>query len=228
MTLIVTPDTTVPIPFAAERDLPEDIHARAQLAFQTIEFLVENGLEVPDITPEEHQQARYLFTDSPLADKKQLRATGTALALKMLMDEYDVEVVRTAAQMRNYVMVRLVMLSDSAKEATQLKALELLGKMSDVNAFAENVNVSVTHKTKEDLEAELAKKLSTYLDDVQIEDATIINPTDEPLSDDHRLRLAPGAGVLSLDAELGFTGGETVEAMIADADRMPGRGSMSE
>jgi uncharacterized protein YjgD (DUF1641 family) len=123
-----------------------------------------------------------------------------------MLDEYDVEVVRNAAQVRNYVKMRLLMLTGSDKESTQLKALELLGKMSDVGAFAERLEVSVTHRTTEELQAELATKLSSYMDDIIDVESRQLQPTEE-----RYLNGAPAVQVIDLDEELGMAGKELDE-----------------
>ncbi len=75
--------------------------------------------------------------------------------------------------------MRLLMLTGSDKESTQLKALELLGKMSDVQAFTERLEVNVTHRTTEELQAELATKLSSYMDGIIDVEAKQLQPTEE-------------------------------------------------
>ena len=126
--------------------------------------------------------------------------------LKAMLNEYDVEVVRNAAQVRNYVKMRLLMLTGSDKESTQLKALELLGKMSDVGAFVERMEINVTHRTTEELQAELASKLSSYMDGIiDVEAKSLAVPEEKYLNG------APAVQVIDLDEELGMTGKELDE-----------------
>jgi hypothetical protein len=86
----------------------------------------------------------------------------------------------------------------------ELKALEMLGKMSDVGAFAERVEINVTHRTTEELENELANKLSQYLGD-------IIDVEAKNITDMDVVAKAPAVQVIDIDAELGFVGGELEE-----------------
>ena len=53
----------------------------------------------------------------------------------------------------------------------RLKALELLGKISDVGLFSEKSEVKITHKSAEDVRNRLRSKLSRLAD---IQDAEII------------------------------------------------------
>jgi hypothetical protein len=202
--ILVTPELDVPLPSSLTAEEAKDLHQRAQAAFQTVEFLTANGMQAPTITQADKKEARAQFFESPTASKE--LSSATAVMLKAMLDEYDVDVVRNAAQVRNYVKMRLMMLTDSSKESTQLKALELLGKMSDVQAFTERLEVNVTHRTTEELQAELATKLSAYMDDIIDVESKAIKVKEEKYLND-----APAVQVIDLDEELGLTGKELDE-----------------
>ena len=202
--LLVTPELDVPVPFSLTAEEARDLHARAQAAFNTVEFLTENGMQLPTVTNADKKEAREQFFETPTAGKE--ISTAAAIILKGMLDEYDVEVVRNAAQVRNYVKMRLMMLTGSDKESTQLKALELLGKMSDVGAFAERLEINVTHRTTEELQAELATKLSSYMDGIIDVEAKSIE-----IKEEKYLNGAPAVQVIDLDEELGMTGKELDE-----------------
>lgn len=202
--ILVTPELDVPLPFSLTAEEAKDLHARAQAAFNTVEFLTANGMQVPAVTNGDKKEAHAQFFETPSASKE--ITTAAAILLKGMLDEYDVQVARNAAQIRNYVKMRLLMLTGSDKESTQLKALELLGKMSDVGAFAERLEVNVTHRTTEELQAELATKLSSYMDDIIDVESKQLQPTEEKY-----LNGAPAVQVIDLDEELGLTGKELDE-----------------
>jgi DNA-binding response OmpR family regulator len=202
--ILVTPELDVPLPTSLTAEEAKDLHARAQAAFNTVEFLTANGMQLPTVTAADKKEAHAQFFESPTAGRE--LNSAAAVLLKSMLDEYDVEVVRNAAQVRNYVKMRLLMLTGSDKESTQLKALELLGKMSDVQAFSERLEVSVTHRTTEELQAELANKLSAYMDDIiDVESKQLTVPEEKYLNG------APAVQVIDLDEELGLTGKELDE-----------------
>jgi DNA-binding response OmpR family regulator len=202
--ILVTPELDVPVPFSLTAEEAKDLHARAQAAFNTVEFLTANGMQLPTVTPADKKEAREQFFETPTAGKE--ISTAAAIILKGMLDEYDVEVVRNAAQVRNYVKMRLMMLTGSDKESTQLKALELLGKMSDVGAFTERLEINVTHRTTEELQAELATKLSSYMDGIIDVEAKSIE-----IKEEKYLNGAPAVQVIDLDEELGMAGKELDE-----------------
>jgi hypothetical protein len=209
MTIFVTPELDIPPPFKMSDEEILDLHERAHRAFKTVEFLAENGLDDEALVPteEDKKDARALFTDNPVTTENThayLNTPGKALVLQALLNEYDVEVVRNAAQVRNYVKMRLLELSDDRNAKVQLKALELLGKMSDVQAFTDRVEINITHRTTEELEEELATKLAAYMGDiVDVESREL-----EAIGDVPPLPEEPQADIIDVDEELGFAGGE--------------------
>ena len=204
--ILVTPELNVPAPFAMTNEEILSIHEKAKLAFNTVEFLRANGLDDAEtaVTTEDKKTARSVFMDNPTTTLADINTPGKALMLKALLDEYDIDVIRNAQQVRSYIKLKLLEKSDCGDNKVELKALEMLGKMSDVGAFAERVEINVTHRTTEELENELASKLSQYLGDIIDVEAKNVTSMDV-------VSKAPAVQVIDIDAELGFVGGELVE-----------------
>lgn len=203
--IIATPELAVPLPPVLTPEEAKSLHEKAQAAFNTVEFLQENGLDDVEPTESDKKEARALFFDNPSAEPE-VQTSGKAVMLKALLSEYDLEIIRNAAQLRGYIKLKLLELSDVGKESTQLKALELLGKMSDVQAFAEHVEINVTHKTTEELQQTLAQKLSMYMKDVvDVESKTLESAE---FAESRLIGAAPAVDVIDLDEELGRVGGE--------------------
>jgi hypothetical protein len=57
-----------------------------------------------------------------------------------------------------------------------MKALELLGKISDVGLFAERTEVTVTHQTTDDLRETLRAKLGKLVKDEVIDAEVVDSP----------------------------------------------------
>jgi hypothetical protein len=62
----------------------------------------------------------------------------------------------------------------------RLRALELLGKVSDVGLFAEKSEVTITHQSSDDLRQKLRGKLEKLVNPEEIEDAVVVES--KPLS----------------------------------------------
>ena len=117
--------------------------------------------------------------------------------------------MRNAQQLRNYIKLKYLELSNSGNAKIELKALEMLGKLSDVGAFTERIDVNITHRTTEELEADLAKKLSSYISDIIDVDAKEAVPLNyDPLV------AAPAVQVIDINEELGIKDEDEDEAGI--------------
>jgi len=154
-----------------------------------------------------------LFMDSPTAEPE-IRTPGKALMLRAMLTEYDIDVVRNASQVRRYIQLKLLEMTDSKKENIQLKALEMLGKMTDVGAFADRVEINVTHRSTEELENELASKLAVYMGDIidveskEFNDFANFNPNNFNPNNYDPIPQAPAVQMIDLDEELGIDGSE--------------------
>ena len=133
------------------------------------------------MTEEDEEAARKLFAE---VDKKRkpnqpasavnppsLYQGNVALKLGALLNEYDKRVVLDATQARTYIMNRLLEISACGEAKTELRALELFGKMSDVGAFTEKSEVTITHRTSGDIKEVLKEKITRLLA-TDVEDVT--------------------------------------------------------
>jgi hypothetical protein len=155
---------------------PEDIAERAKAVFKTAEFL-EGAGAVVNVTLDDEEQAQAVFTGGEVVQKdgqgnekvttpQVVTTLGAAVKLRALITKYDEMVIESAVQARTYIMNRLLEISDpegDAKVGEQLRALELMGKVSEVGMFMERVEVNINNKTTEDLEAELVSTLAKYV-----------------------------------------------------------------
>jgi hypothetical protein len=103
--------------------------------------------------------------------------TMTPAALRQvdhLLKQFGSAVVGDAVQIRAYVTNRLLEESNNADPRIRMKALELLGKISDVGLFAERTEVTVTHQTTDDLRETLRAKLGKLVKD-EVIDAEVVD-----------------------------------------------------
>jgi hypothetical protein len=75
-------------------------------------------------------------------------------------------------QIRHLVTNKLLLETDNPDPRVRIRALELLGKISDVGLFAEKSEVTVTHQSTDDLRERLRMKLTKL---VNPEDAVVID-----------------------------------------------------
>jgi len=159
----------------------EKLNEREEIfvAANTADFLAALGDEDAATTGETDKElARDLFETArpPTTYEKQLPAVMRHL--NALLSEYDHMVIKDAQQVRTYVTNRLLEESNDDDPKIRMRALELLGKITDVGLFTERQEVTVKHQSTEELEDLLRNKLSRLIDG-DVSDAEIIDPQEE-------------------------------------------------
>jgi len=184
----VVPEITIPIPVDLTPQEAKTLHERAKAAFKTAEFLIAMGHEVTkDGMMANQREAARQFTGSPIAQRRPFNAE-TAIWMDDLLQRYNNAIVEDTIRLKTYVTTRLVEESDGDKAADRLRALESLGKLTQLGMFADKLEINVNHKSTSELKEELAKKLSRYMGVVEEV------PAKEP---------EKKTTVIDLDAELG-------------------------
>jgi hypothetical protein len=88
---------------------------------------------------------------------------GSALAhLDALLTAYDWDFVGRAREIRNYVVGKFMEISHTGSEKAQLKALDALGKVTEIGLFTHKVEITTQNMDDTTLEAVLREKLSKY------------------------------------------------------------------
>jgi hypothetical protein len=80
-----------------------------------------------------------------------------------LLNEYDKQIIADGAQVRTYVTNKLLDISHCGDAKVELRALELLGKLSDVGAFTEKSEITINAKTTIELESAIKDKINRLL-----------------------------------------------------------------
>jgi hypothetical protein len=114
-----------------------------------------------EVTDEDKAASHQIFADNKLPPARQL-TPGTILNLEAILSEWDQEVLDVSRRLRNYVTNKLIMESVDPDPRQRMKALENLGKISNVGLFTERVDITVTHRTISDIEQDLKKTLELY------------------------------------------------------------------
>lgn len=163
MTDILPPLERVPIEPLPPLEDRARIHAAAETAISM--FHLDN---VPvHISIEEEGIARNIFTAQRPPTRQEMEMPGVVLKLSALLDEYDYALIEDAGRIRNYVINRL--LEESTDPRHSMRALELLGKISEVSVFTERQELLITHMTQDDMERRLRENLTILLDAEDVE-----------------------------------------------------------
>lgn len=153
MYIPLTPELSLPVGQGITN--PADVHTAARAMFSSAQFVAEFGDPEP-ATPVDRGIARDVLRD--FAPPAEVQRSATATYLRALLADYDHEVVETAAQIRMFVTNSL--LEEAAPgNKNRIKALELLGKISEVGLFTERTEVTVRHQSATELEDRVRDKL---------------------------------------------------------------------
>lgn len=202
MTVELTPELGVPLTDDIEY---LDLRERATAVCQSILLLEQHGLDI-EASREDKEAAATVTAAYAQDPKKTSRAVNTVAASSMTpaslmqvrsyLDEYGRAVVSHAMEVRHLVTNRLLEESQNPDPRIRIRALELLGKHSDVGLFTDKSEVTVTHQTTDELRQRLRAKLQKLVRvDTESEDAVVV-----------------GGEIVDIDAELGLKNTKTPAA----------------
>lgn len=171
MAISIKPEINKPLPDDFESEEPTSLNAKVKVAAATVKYLVDAGAEIPVSTAEKKDAEEIFkkFTDpdvtAPLdaATNKALNVPATVQHLFAMLSDYDHQVVQEAVQLRRFVTNKLIEDAGLSDPRHRLKALELLGKISDVGLFSEKTEITVKNLSPDDLETQIKSKLYKIL-----------------------------------------------------------------
>lgn len=163
--LILTPDLEIPLIDDLDQDFNKlTLRERAEVACRTIEILSAAGADFTGEEPQDMAIARDVIRgNEPLTTKTIKQNPGALAQVRRLLTEYEEQVVIEAAQLRNYITNKLIIESDDNDPRIRIKALELLGKISDVGLFTEKSEITYKNKSDEELDKTLESKIQEIL-----------------------------------------------------------------
>lgn len=190
MQLHVEPDLAIQMPID---NIPlKDFREKAMAACASAEFL---GLDM-EPTPEDQEAAeQVVYTVASEEEKtnkkliKQDYKPATYHQVKSILNEFSTRVVDNALQIRLLVTNKLIIDSDSEDDRTRLRALELLGKISDVGLFVEKSEVTITNRSTQDLVDSVRAKIQKLMYPQGVEDVKTVEVN---------------GNTVDIDAEIGF------------------------
>jgi hypothetical protein len=180
MAITIIPTANKPLPDDFESEEPTTFDQKLKVAAATTKYLFDAGAEIP-VSTQEKKEAEELFKDftnpdvtPPLNAKnnKALSTPATVQHLYAMLSDYDHQVVEEAVQLRRFVTNKLIEDAGLSDPRHRLKALELLGKISDVGLFSEKTEITVKNLSPDDLETQIKSKLYRILGKTSAIDTT--------------------------------------------------------
>lgn len=211
-TVKLEPTDEYPVPFSTDDDPVPTFAEELMVSAGTAELLSQLGaqVEVDKRTAEEEKN----LLKKVIADKdvKPLRNLSTSLGVSSFLTTYGQQLAFDAAQARAAITAKLMEIANCGEIKYELKALELLGKHSDIGLFTERSEVTINYKNPTELENAIKERVKRLMN------ADIIDVT--PLGQD----LDEELGVVNTsvgewgDEEANFDETPLLELLDADAD----------
>ena len=198
----IQPTADKPLPFDLSDEQPKTHADSIAIAANTVNLIEELDGSL-DFNAKDFQAAAAMATGkikppTPVTVQK----TGVAKVLSVAVKEYDFQVFADVQQARNFVTNKLMMMADCGDPKLELKALELLGKHSDIGLFTERSEITVHHTSSTALENSIKERVKRLMN----AEVTDVLPLDD------------------LDAHLGAVG----EANVIDVDSAEKSGEQTE
>ena len=190
MQLHVEPDLSIPFP--DDNPVLANFIEKAQAACNTAELL-ELDMEPTEQDLSTAEKAVYAVAENEEKANKKLakqdQKPAVYKSVKSILDEYSLRVVDNAMQIRLLVTNKLILDSDSPDDRTRLRALEMLGKITDVGLFTEKSEVTINHRSTEDLVNSIRSKIHKLMHPDNVTDVKAVEVNGEAIDVDAELGL---------------------------------------
>lgn len=159
----IEPTKEHPVPFSLEDETPSTFVEEVEVAGATAELLVELGAPL-EVSPEDAEREKRLIEAVTKNKKKTpLQRVNTAYAAAAFLKTYGQNMAFDANQARAAITAKLMEIANCGETRFELKALELLGKHSDIGLFTERSEITINYKNPEDLENAIKERVKRLL-----------------------------------------------------------------
>jgi hypothetical protein len=158
---------------------------------ETADWLKSLGAASDEVTTElETEAARKAFSNFVTAQPRdaqvdaltEIKTPAAVQHLVGMLTAYDWEFINQAKELRGYTVAKILEETNHPTASVRLKALALLGKVTEVGLFTEKIEVKKTELSDTELESRIKEKLNKLakiVDITDISDAHIKEVTNE-------------------------------------------------
>lgn len=159
----IEPSADHPIPYSTDEDKPATFMDEISITAMTAELLEQLGAPI-EVDPENLEQEKKLLDE--VIDKQKtsnLKNLPTALGAASFLRAYGQNRALDVDQVRAALTNKLLEIADCGDTKYELKALELLGKHSDIGLFTQRSEITVNYKDPESLENAIKERVKRLL-----------------------------------------------------------------
>jgi hypothetical protein len=159
----VEPTDEHPVPFSTEPDQLDTFMDEVIVAANTAELLESFGAPL-EVDPSTLQQEKSLI-DAVVRHQKSapLKNYSTALAASAFIKTYGHNLAHDVTEVRAALTNKLLEIANCGETKYELKALELLGKHSDISLFTERSEININYNSPEALESAIKERIKRLL-----------------------------------------------------------------
>jgi len=161
--LNIEPTAEHKIPFDLSDEQPKTHADSVAIAVNTVDFIEQlDGCIDYDNKSLEQAGKLIVGTEKPNTPKT-VSVSSEAKAASVLVKKFDFAAFSDQLQARNFITNKLVSLADHGDPKVELKALELLGKHSDIGLFTERSEITIHHTTSSSLESSIKERIKRLM-----------------------------------------------------------------
>jgi len=159
----ITP-TPTPMPYVMDDDPEGSPLEELQTTALTAELLEALGAQI-DVDPRTLDQEKKLLDDAITQQNvTPLRSSlPAALASAQFLKDYGTRLAIDAVQVRTALTHKLLEIADCGDTKHELRAIELLGKHSDIGLFTERSEININYNSPEALERAIKERVKRLL-----------------------------------------------------------------
>lgn len=178
----IEPTRDVPLPYIEAADENQNFTEDLAVTANTIEVLEELGAP-PEISADDAiKTAELLKSAIKKQDTKALSNPLVAFGAKEFLRTYSTRLAVEVSDIRTALTNKLLELANCGDPRYELKALELLGKHSDIALFTERSEVTINYKNSNDLESAIKDRIRRILHSTAV-DVEPITPSANDLDE---------------------------------------------
>ena len=177
----VEPTDEHPVPYDISDEVSPNFLEEMAVAGATAELQVDLGVSLELDPADAARQESLLKAVISKQKSKNLRDPNTAFAAAAFLRTYGQQLAFDVASARAAITNKLMELANCGDPKFELKALELLGKHSDIGIFTERSEITINYKNPEDLEEAIKERVKRLLNADIIDITPQNNDLDEEL-----------------------------------------------
>jgi hypothetical protein len=177
----VEPAKDYPVPYDTTEQKTDNLLDEMAVASNTIELQLALGAQL-DISEGDLEREKDLLRAVTEARKPaSLKEPNTAFAAAAFLRTYGAQLALDAAQARAAITNKLMEIANCGDPRFELKALELLGKHSDIGIFTERSELTINYKDADALEQAIKDRVKRLLNATVVHEIPLVDALDDEL-----------------------------------------------